>query len=249
MPASSAKNVIILTSGLSGSSVLAGLLVRAGYWPGSETFKKQDYETFENCELVRLNMRLIQEARYAGDYTSEFSDRAIADVAHLAGKVDDRLFRALVKECAQHRPWLWKDPRLWLTIRFWATLIDLQDCHFILLTRALLPLWLSTIRRRQIITYRYLRHYEAKVQDSIISFLDGNRLPYLHLRYDALVARPNEIIAQLNHHLGTVLNADDFKAVHTARLYGNPALAWVRHAEALLIYARNYSARRDLENR
>ncbi|MGH7068546.1 MAG: hypothetical protein ACREFO_00845 [Acetobacteraceae bacterium] len=249
MPAPSAKNVIILTSGLSGSSVLAGLLVRAGFWPGSETFKKQDYETFENCELIRLNMRLIQEAGYAGDYASEFSDRAIEDVAHLVGKVDDGLFRALVKECEQHRPWIWKDPRLWLTIRFWATLIDPEDCHFVLLTRALLPLWLSTLRRRQITTYRYLRHYEAKVQGSIIGFLDENRLPYLHLRYEALIARPNEAIAQLNHHFGTVLGVDDFKAVHTARLRNNPALAWVRHAEALLIYARNYSERRDLEQR
>jgi hypothetical protein len=45
------KNVIILTSGLSGSSVLAGLIANAGYWVGDETFKKDDYDTFENREL------------------------------------------------------------------------------------------------------------------------------------------------------------------------------------------------------
>ncbi len=84
MRAPSAKSVVILTSGLSGSSVLAGLLVRAGFWPGSETFKKQDYETFENCELIRLNMRLIQQAGYRGSYATEFSTRAVEDVGRVA---------------------------------------------------------------------------------------------------------------------------------------------------------------------
>ncbi len=226
--------------------MLAGLLVRAGFWPGSETFKKQDYETFENCELIRLNMRLIQQAGYSGNYAAEFSARAIEDVARLLGKVDDGLFRTLITECGQHRPWLWKDPRLWLTIRFWAPLLDLADCHFILLTRAPLPLWLSSLRRRQITTYRYLRDYETKVHASIIGFLDERRLPYLHVRYEALIARPAEVIAQLNRHLGTALGADDFTAVHSGRLHGNRAFAWMRHAEALLIYARNYSERRDI---
>src|SRR5229473_2043132 len=34
----------------------------------------------------------------------------------------------------EHRPWVWKDPRLWLTIYFWKSLLSLDQCRFILLT-------------------------------------------------------------------------------------------------------------------
>ena len=47
-------NTIILTSGLTGSSVLTGLLARGGFWAGDRTAKKKDYDTFENEELIRL---------------------------------------------------------------------------------------------------------------------------------------------------------------------------------------------------
>jgi len=53
------KNVIILTHGVSGSSVFAALLGRAGYWLGSETVQKPDYDTFENAALVALNYELL----------------------------------------------------------------------------------------------------------------------------------------------------------------------------------------------
>src|SRR5690242_9748399 len=59
------SNVIILTSGLTGSSVLTGLIARAGYWTGSQTFKKE-YDTFENVELIRLNRDLFAAAGYSG---------------------------------------------------------------------------------------------------------------------------------------------------------------------------------------
>ena len=54
------NNIIILTHGWTGSSVFSGLLGRAGYWLGEDTAKKNDYDTFENAELVRLNQRWMK---------------------------------------------------------------------------------------------------------------------------------------------------------------------------------------------
>ena len=59
-------NVIILTGGLTGSSALAGLLTEAGYWCGEDTFKKSDYNTYENAELIALNRRQSSESRRCG---------------------------------------------------------------------------------------------------------------------------------------------------------------------------------------
>ncbi len=249
MSASKAKNVVILTSGLSGSSVLAGLLVRAGLWPGAKTYRKEDYDTFENRELIDLNMRLLEEVRYKGDYTREVSQQVVANIAGLGGRIDAGPFRAMVEKCEQHRPWLWKDPRLWLTIRFWAKLLDLQECRFIHLTRGARPLWISSLLRRQITTYRYLRSYEAEVGKLITGFLEENRLSYLHITYEALIERPDDAIAQLNRTLGTRLSVGDLKAVYNGPLYRNPGGSWASYAKALLIYARNFSERRDIERK
>jgi hypothetical protein len=118
--AAARDNVIILTGGLTGSSALAGLLSAAGYWSGEDTFKKRDYNTYENAELIRLNRQLMQRVSVGEDYTKRFVPRAIASIAALAGGEPDGEYRALVADCDSHAPWMWKDPRLWLTIRLRA---------------------------------------------------------------------------------------------------------------------------------
>src|SRR5262245_2536579 len=118
------KNVIILTSGLSGSSVLTGLIARGGLWTGDKTFKKTDYDTFENNELIELNTGLFRKAGYTGNYLLEFSQEAMDRVAGLYGKIDRDVYQSFIEKCNRHQPWIWKDPRLWLTIRFWRPMLD-----------------------------------------------------------------------------------------------------------------------------
>ena len=120
-------NVIILTSGLTGSSVLTGLISQAGYWTGDSTHKKKDYDTFENEELIDLNLRIFQEADYKGNYLTQFSPETLARINSLSKTMDGSLYRAFVEKCSQHRPWVWKDPRLWMTIHFWKDILDLKD--------------------------------------------------------------------------------------------------------------------------
>src|SRR5262249_20676368 len=145
-------NVIILTSGVSGSSVLTGLISRAGYWTGDTTHKKE-YDTYENQELIDLDLLLFKHAEYTGRYTMEFSSEAIARIAALGGKIDDRPFREFLQKCDGRRPWVWKDPRLWMTIYFWKNLLPLDDCKFILLTRSFSHAWVSSTLRRHIRSY------------------------------------------------------------------------------------------------
>ena len=135
-------NVIILTSGITGSSVLTGFLAQSGYWAGDTTHKKE-YNTFENSELIRLNLQIFEQAGYTGNYTSEFSSDAIARIACLHGRIDDSSYVEFLRKCSEHRPWVWKDPRLWLTMYFWKHLLNTQECRFILLTRNLVQAWVG----------------------------------------------------------------------------------------------------------
>jgi hypothetical protein len=237
------SNVIVLTSGLTGSSVLTGLLSQAGYWTGDRTVKKKDYDTFENAELVRLNQRIFDAAEFKEDYLTHFSPNALARIDSLSQKTDTRAFRAFVEKCNQHGPWIWKDPRLWMTVHFWKDVVDLRSCKFIVLTRSLRQLWVSTILRRQIVSYRASRAYEEHVRDSAIEFLSRNRLSYIVLRYEDIVVRPVPTIAGLNDYLGAELTVNDLKRVYHKPLYKLPASSPLDFAKALLIYAKNYSQR------
>ena len=240
------KNIIILTSGLSGSSLLTGFIARGGYWTGDLTFRKPDYETFENQELIDLDERLFREAGYTGNYASEHSVQPLERFAGLFPRIDCSVYRAFIKRCDDHQPWVWKDPRLWLTIRFWKNLLDLHRCAFILLTRDPMQVWISSLLRRQITTYRYTCSHEDKINRSMVQFLQDNRLCYLHLKYEELIERPEETIDRLNKHLDSTLTLQDLQRTYKGALHKRPRYHLRRQFKAMLIYLKNYSQRLDI---
>ncbi len=240
------RNVIILTSGLSGSSLLTGFIARGGYWTGDTTFSKPDYHTFENQELIDLNKRLFREVEYKGNYTLEFSSEALTRIGGVFPRIDCDVYRAFLNRCADHQPWIWKDPRLWLTIRFWKNIMDLDRCRFILLTRDVRQAWISSLLRRQVMTYRYALNYEGQINRSLVEFLQDNGLPYLRVQYEELIEKPEEAIARLNAHLDSTLTLDDLRATYKGILYKAPNNSLWRQFKAILIYLKNYSGRLDL---
>jgi len=239
------ENVIILTSGLTGSSVLAGFLAHSGYWAGDSTNKKE-YDTFENQELIDLNLRIFDEAGYTGNYITESSPDILARISSLYGKTDEGLYRRFLARCDEHRPWVWKDPRLWLTFHFWRHLLNADDCRFVVLTRNLTQAWLSVILRRQIMGYQAFRNQEEHVKDSVIAVLNNHELPYLHTTYDGLIAHPEETIQRLNAFLESDLKIEDLKATYHKPLHQAPRASALNSVKAVLIYLKNYSARAEL---
>ncbi len=125
-------NVVILTVGWTGSSMLAGLLRAAGFWTGT-TVRNTDYDTFENAELVRLNRKLLTMAGIGEGYATRFHPEWYTRVERLAHTANRSQFTAFIDDSGRHAPWLWKDPRLSVTIGFWRNLLSrnqglLQSC-------------------------------------------------------------------------------------------------------------------------
>src|SRR5262250_792355 len=106
------KNVIVLTHGWSGSSMLAALLGRAQYWLGDATVEKSDYDTFENSRLVELNRKMMGELGLTENYEHEFSPETILDLEKRADRLDWSPYREFAEACEARAPWAWKDPRL-----------------------------------------------------------------------------------------------------------------------------------------
>src|SRR6478736_2280827 len=94
-------NVVILTVGWTGSSMLAGLLCAAGFWTGT-TVRNTDYDTFENAELVRLNRKLLTMAGIGERYATHFHPGWYARVERLAHTVNRSQFTGFIDECRRH---------------------------------------------------------------------------------------------------------------------------------------------------
>ena len=125
--------------------------------------KNVDYDTFENLELTELNKRLLRESNCGIDYTIQFYLAPIGTVMRAADRIDTAPYRAFIERLDGRVTWLWKDPRLWLTIRFWQRLMSFSDVKFVWLTRGDLQSWVSCNIRRQIIDYAYCKRYNGRI--------------------------------------------------------------------------------------
>jgi hypothetical protein len=234
-------NVVVLAVGLSGSSVLTNLIAQAGYGFAGTTVRKPDYDTFENLELVRLNKRLLELAdakRFTLEYRPEFIERTKA----LHGKIDDSEFRAFAKHCEAHQPWVWKDPRLTVTMYFWQHYLDLSRVKFIVNDREALQSWISWNLRRQIQGFLYAKRYSEQVVGAMQHFLSELSLPYEHVRYEDLICAPEATLARLNKFLDCRLTLEDLSRVYQGPLR-KKTHGLFNFVKAGLIYVKNYDER------
>ena len=103
------KNIIILTHGWTGSSVSAALLGRAGYWLGSSTVQKRDYDTFENADLVARNQELLHLLAPDIDHQHHFAFEDVSRIAHASANLD--LYLVFISYCLD-KLWLGR-PMTW----------------------------------------------------------------------------------------------------------------------------------------
>ncbi|NND61015.1 MAG: hypothetical protein HKN49_12190 [Gammaproteobacteria bacterium] len=236
-------NVVVLTAGLAGSSVVTGLLARGGLWTGHETFRKSDYDTHENLRLIELNRKLFDSVGFDGNYESEYPDWVAEAIQQKSADIDQQPFVDFIADCNAHQPWIWKDPRLSLTLGGWARWLDLPSIHFVLVRREPLQSWVSNIRRRHIESYRYHREYNESIWNRLEAFCREREAPYLPLVYEDLMVQPEQTLERLNQFLHLQLDLTDLQAVFSGKL-GRRQHGVVNFTNALAIYLKNFGQRR-----
>jgi len=236
------KNIIVLTSGLSGSSVVTNLLSRAGVWSGHSTCKKSDYNTHENAALVALNERLLEHLAYAEDYSSVVKPEMLDQARGLIHVLDLSPFRAFIAECNKNQPWIWKDPRLWVTMPFWIQLLDSDSFQVVFVDRSVTQRWISELLRRNIQTFAYCSKYNNEIKRLVEDFIADHQLACCAVLFDDLLAKPENTLAVLNEFFGCHLTLSDLMAVYHKPLY-QKARGWRDALLALMIYIKNYKVR------
>lgn len=236
------KNIIILTSGLSGSSVITNLISQIGYWTGDSTCKKIDYNTHENSQLVYLNEQLLKQISYETEYSSVIRADKFLLAEKLYGELDLTPFKAFINECNQAGAWLWKDPRLWVTMPFWIQLLDKKDFQVIFVDRSISQRWISELLRRNIQSYGYCSQYNRHIEELIKQFIEKHHLQSCNVLFDDLIERPDSTLLKINQLLGSDLNVDSLKAVYNKPLYQKPR-GIKDLLLAIMIYLKNYHLR------
>jgi len=235
------ENIIVLTSGLSGSSVVTHLLSRAGYWSGHSTSKKSDYDTHENSRLVELNKQLLKTLNYDHDYSKVVIVEKTLQAAELVNTIDISPFKAFVDECSNQAPWIWKDPRLWVTMPFWIQLLDKNDFLVLVVDRELSQRWISENLRRNIQSYSYCKQYNVQIKEIIDSFISQHGLKANLLVFDMLIKNPELTLCNINEFVGSSLSMDDLLSIYNKPLY-NKTRSYHDLLLAILIYLKNYKS-------
>ena len=205
-------DVVILTPGRTGSSLLARTLHGVGYAVGDATARKRDYDTFEDVELIRLNERLLAAAGFTADPTVHFSPTHFARTADLHAVIDTAPFRAYIAARDRRRPWLWKDPRLCATLPFWLPLLG-DEVAFVFLRRRLLQVWISANLRRRVEAPARTRAYYRTIERHVLAHLRAHGRDPAVLTVDDLVRAPERFCTRLSATLGRPITPAD---VHRA---------------------------------
>ncbi len=215
------KNVIVLGAPRSGTSLTSGIFARQGYFVGDAARpavkRGDDYNPFgyfEADDLIERNVALFRRVGYQPHNTWLFdpiSDDAISRIADLS---PDHADRELLAGYNTHSPWLWKDPRLCITLSYWVRLLDPSTSVAILILRDPEDVYWSFRRKgwceagesaKRAALARIEQHTraaEAAVQRLTI--------PQLTIAYDDFRIRPHDLAAQISELAGLRLTPEDF---------------------------------------
>jgi len=238
------KNVIVLTTGLSGSSVLSGVISESGYWAGNETVIKDNssgqYNTYENVELVELNSSLCDKADFLFDDKAWYKTDGQRVFDEIASTIETNSFKEFLLSCNRHQPWIWKDPKVWPTIGYWSHLIDPESTRVLLLKRNGFKLWLSQVVKRKVYDYFYLDRAEKTATAELKCYLNENNLQFIQVTHESLVSDTELELKRINQFLGS-----NIKLEHWEKIYQKPKFqsSVKRLFLGLLIYMKNYQTR------
>jgi hypothetical protein len=198
-------NVVVVGMPRSGTSLAASLFVNAGYYPGPrqrEASEANPFGYFQSQDLMALNVGLFHQVGFPFHNTWLY-DRMADEVRK---RIDDLPVgdehRQFLAHCGQQSPWVWKDPRMCMTLGFWRKVLDLDSTRIILVRREpaaiyhsfVVQNWLRERPMSREEVYERIEQHVAAAREA----LDRHRLPFIEIWYEKLLAQPDPIVAQVN---------------------------------------------------
>ncbi|MDY0131704.1 MAG: hypothetical protein RBR53_03455 [Desulforegulaceae bacterium] len=192
------KNIVVFTTGSSGSSVLTGLIATQGYWLGEET-KKLNFDTYENSELVDLNIEILKASGFGRRDCNDIPPPSIEKISQLKKTLNPDIFQKFIDKCNANGPWLWKDPRLSYTIHFWDQFSEVNNADFIFIDRDPFQSYSGLILSRKIpMSFKEHGQMNSNYHKSYMKYLENNGLFDHKFVFEDLIINPQEFIKKIN---------------------------------------------------
>ncbi len=214
------KSVIVIGTPRSGTSLTSAVFARLGYHIGtigSEWMRSGDegnpFGYFEADDLIERNVALFRRAGYREHNTwlsDPITDEQIRSIAQLKPSEADRRW---VEEYEKNAPWLWKEPRLTLTLGYWWQLVDPERTAVVVLNRDIDESVLSFQRlhwigdsayERDEIRRRILQHRRAAEEA-----IERHGLPHIQIDFGDYFLRPAEVAKRLSEWCGVDIGPGD----------------------------------------
>jgi hypothetical protein len=138
------------------------------------------------------------------------ADSQIAAISRLPVRECDR---SLVVTCNEHAPWMWKDPRLCMTLSYWAKVIDWTHASVVLTQRNSEDVYWSFRRKgwcpagnvqREKTIARIEKHASMALE-----IVNEFNLPHICIEYDEYHQHPEIVARRINEFADLELTTDD----------------------------------------
>ena len=215
-----AKNALILGAPRSGTSLTSAIFARQGYYVGgaarpaiSQGDDYNPYGYFEADDLIERNVECFRRVAYSC-HNSWLFDEISAESQQLIGRLQPELRdQQLLDDYNCRSPWLWKDPRMCITLPYWAQLLNWHRVGVVFVERSADDVVWSFHRKgwcggskaeRQATLARIHQHTDAAK-----AALHKFRIPHLSVRYEDFSVRPEQLANQINECFDLNLSAAD----------------------------------------
>lgn len=238
------KNVLVVGVPRSGTSLTSAVFSRKGYhvgWIEKDTGRLGDeanpFGYFEADDVIAKNVEIFQRIGYSEDNTwlrTMITEEQIRQIDALEPSQEHKEF---LRQYDTHAPWIWKDPRLTLTLPYWWKILDARTTGVILVRRDPEECYQSFIRcgwyqpgeqARQEVLHRIEVHWNAALRA-----IEKYEIPHIIIHYDEYLNKPESVARKISEFCGLSLEVNDLNVQkelnHSSRL--GQFSTWVRHKQ------------------
>lgn len=213
-------NILVIGAPRSGTSLTTAIFARKGYHVGpmeEEGVRSGDehnpFGYFEADDVIAQNVALFRRVGYAEHNTwleQPITDAEIRALGALEPSDEDRAF---LETYRAREPWVWKDPRLTLTLGYWWRLMDPERIRVVfaardprdILNSFLRMGWCTEAADSKAEALRRIHQHLQAARDAIAQ----HDIPHIEINYREYLDDPEGVARRLGAFCGIELSAAD----------------------------------------
>jgi hypothetical protein len=214
------RNAIIVGMARSGTSAVAAIFARQGYYLGHSSERHiregdshNPFGYFEADDIINRNVAVLRRAGYDHHNTWLFDPIPAAAVERIQILDPAPEDRQLVEDYDERSPWLWKDPRLCFTLPYWWRLVDGKNTRVIIVRRDPLHVYRSFRRMEWCPSGEQARRaLVERVEQHIgtaMAAVEDHAIPHITIAYADFKHAPDAVARRISAVLDLEISVED----------------------------------------